>query len=112
MAATDNGGQMGFAVVKVSVLDVNDNMPMFLMKEYRSNIRFDASVSSKILQVSLSGIKQPHSFISINCSLGLFISPPLCVLSFFQVISEDSGVLSWGFAQIGVCYLLTELASS
>ena len=50
--ATDNGGQMGFATVTVVVKDENDNMPQFMMDEYRANIHFNASINSRILQVS------------------------------------------------------------
>ena len=52
VTATDNGGQMGFATVTVVVKDENDNMPQFMMDEYRANIHFNASINTKILQVS------------------------------------------------------------
>ncbi|XP_076446580.1 protocadherin Fat 1-like isoform X2 [Babylonia areolata] len=51
VAATDNGGQMGFATVTVTVRDENDNMPQFLMEEYRANIHFNASIGTTVIQV-------------------------------------------------------------
>jgi hypothetical protein len=51
VAATDNGGRMGFAKVVVMVKDENDNMPQFLTEEYRANVPFNASIDTKIIQV-------------------------------------------------------------
>lgn len=51
VAATDNGGRMGFATLQIVVKDENDNMPHFLMEEYRSNIHFNATIGTSIIQV-------------------------------------------------------------
>lgn len=51
IAAIDNGGKMGFATVVVQVKDENDNVPQFLMEEYRSNVASNASIGTVVIKV-------------------------------------------------------------
>lgn len=52
IGVTDNGGKMGFATVVVRVRDENDNVPQFLMEEYRANIASNSSVGTVVTRVS------------------------------------------------------------
>lgn len=49
--ATDGGGRSGFLTVRVKVMDENDNAPVFLLKEYRTNIYYNQSTASSIMKV-------------------------------------------------------------
>ena len=53
VVATDNGGCMSHTTVHLNVRDANDNLPKFLMQEYKGNIYYNASVGTFILQVRL-----------------------------------------------------------
>lgn len=90
VAATDNGGQMGFTTVTIVVKDENDNMPQFLMEEYRANIRFDSSVDTKIIQV-----KAEDEDLGINGQISYMLhagEDP--VVSQLFTVDEDSGFIS------------------
>ena len=53
VAATDNGGRMGFATVHISLIDLNDNVPQFLAQEYKVTILTTVPLNSTVLQVIL-----------------------------------------------------------
>lgn len=52
MKVSDGGGKFGFASVKVIVLDINDNVPYFLLKEYKIVISTATEANKTILTVS------------------------------------------------------------
>lgn len=49
--ATDGGGRSGFLTVRVKVGDQNDNAPVFLLKEYKSNVYYNQSVGVPFMRV-------------------------------------------------------------
>ncbi|XP_064636197.1 protocadherin Fat 1-like isoform X4 [Lineus longissimus] len=51
VVGVDQGGRTGFATVKVTVTDINDNKPEFVMKQYRNNVHVDAEIGKLVLQV-------------------------------------------------------------
>ena len=54
--ASDGGSPSlsGTAVVKVTVIDANDNRPIFVQSEYQAVVREDVAVNTSLLQVSTS----------------------------------------------------------
>ena len=54
VAATDNGGRMGFTSVHVSLTDQNDNIPQFLAQEYKVTVLSTQPLNSTVLQVLLT----------------------------------------------------------
>lgn len=54
VAATDNGGSMGFTTVEVRVTDINDNVPQFLVQEYNTVIMDSSPLNSSVLQVKIN----------------------------------------------------------
>lgn len=54
IAVTDNGGFMAFSSILVTVSDMNDNVPQFLVQEYKGIVYHDAPVNSTVLQVGVS----------------------------------------------------------
>ena len=53
VAATDNGGRMGFTTVHVSLTDQNDNIPQFLAQEYKVTVLSTLPVNGTVLQVNV-----------------------------------------------------------
>lgn len=51
VAATDNGGRMGFASVHITVGDFNDCIPHFLVTNYQGNVFSNATIGQHVLQV-------------------------------------------------------------
>lgn len=51
VSATDGGGRIAFAVVRVAVTDVNDNVPTFGAAEYEASIWTNTSVGTTLLKV-------------------------------------------------------------
>nr|CAD7395413.1 unnamed protein product [Timema poppensis] len=49
--ATDKGGRSGFVMVRVKVLDENDNAPKFLLREYKATIHSNLTLNSDFLKV-------------------------------------------------------------
>lgn len=49
--AMDGGGRPGFLIVRVKVGDQNDNSPVFLLKEYKTNIYYNQSTSVPFMRV-------------------------------------------------------------
>lgn len=49
--ATDGGGRSGFATVKVKVGDLNDNAPVFSLREYKVAIHNNMTMNSTFLKV-------------------------------------------------------------
>lgn len=51
VSATDGGGKMAFAKVRVALDDTNDNAPVFAMPQYQANIPVDIELGYSILKV-------------------------------------------------------------
>jgi len=49
--ATDDGGRSGFIMVRVKVADENDNVPRFLIREYKATIPSNLTTHSGFLKV-------------------------------------------------------------
>lgn len=49
--AEDGGGRIGHSVVRVTVTDVNDNVPQFMLPEYRANVK-NHTIGQTILKVT------------------------------------------------------------
>ena len=52
VAVTDNAGRMGFSMIEVTVRDLNDNPPRFLMNDYKFVVSPSAPVNSTFAKVS------------------------------------------------------------
>lgn len=52
VTATDGGGRTGFALVKITVGDINDNAPKFLLSEYSVCIYSNLTINSPFLKAS------------------------------------------------------------
>ena len=52
ITVTDQGGRNGFATIKLSLADENDNSPYFPVFEYRANIQANLTVGSTVLRVT------------------------------------------------------------
>lgn len=50
--ATDGGGKIGYTVVKIQVGDINDNIPMFLLKDYKVVVKENTAIDTVIAKVS------------------------------------------------------------
>jgi len=51
LKVSDGGGKFGFASLKVIVVDVNDNVPYFLLKEYKMVVSTTVEANQTILTV-------------------------------------------------------------
>ncbi|XP_065574069.1 fat-like cadherin-related tumor suppressor homolog isoform X5 [Artemia franciscana] len=51
ISAKDPGGRVGFALLKIRVLDDNDNKPEFILREYSANIYANLSVGESVLKI-------------------------------------------------------------
>lgn len=49
--AADGGGRSGFVIVRVKVVDENDNAPVFLLREYKATIQSNLSLNTPFLRV-------------------------------------------------------------
>ena len=52
VTATDGGGRTGYTVVKVNVADQGDNVPQFMMSDYKANVYSSAEIGTTVVQVS------------------------------------------------------------
>lgn len=52
ITVTDQGGRNGFATIKISLADENDNSPYFPVSEYKANIPANLTVGSNVLKVT------------------------------------------------------------
>ncbi len=52
VTATDGGGRSGYCIVRVNVADQGDNMPQFVMQDYKANVYSTAPVGSTVVHVS------------------------------------------------------------
>ena len=52
ISVTDGGGRNGFATIKLSLADENDNSPFFPVSEYKANIKSNLSVGASVLKVT------------------------------------------------------------
>lgn len=51
IAATDNGGRMGYTTVIINITDVNDNDPEFLHTGYKVSVPMNAGKGRPLVQV-------------------------------------------------------------
>lgn len=51
LGAQDKGKRLGVSALRVALTDLNDNMPRFIVKEYKSTVCSNASLGSTILSV-------------------------------------------------------------
>lgn len=56
--ATDGGGKIGYTVVKIKIGDLNDNVPSFLLKDYKIVVKEDTPINSVIGKVSNAKIRK------------------------------------------------------
>ncbi|KNC25725.1 putative Fat-like cadherin-related tumor suppressor [Lucilia cuprina] len=59
--ASDGGGKFGFTLVKVKVVDVNDNAPYFLLKDFKITVKHDVKVNSVIAKISAIDIDENNN---------------------------------------------------
>ena len=52
ITVTDGRGRSGFATIKLSLADENDNSPFFPVSEYKANIQANLTVGSTVLRVT------------------------------------------------------------
>ncbi|XP_041359153.1 protocadherin Fat 1-like isoform X2 [Gigantopelta aegis] len=89
VAATDNGGHTSHTTVHVNVRDANDNLPKFLMQEYKGNVYYNATVGTFILQVTAVDADEGVNGKVIH---SIYDSENLDVMDVFE-IDADTGVL-------------------
>ena len=63
--ATDGGGKIGYTVVKIKIGDLNDNVPSFLLKDYKIVVKEDTPINSVIGKVSNAKIRKKNIYIHI-----------------------------------------------
>lgn len=51
--ATDGGGRSGFTTVRIKVGDINDNSPVFHLRDYKASIYSNLTVNTTFLKVML-----------------------------------------------------------
>ncbi|XP_052121154.1 fat-like cadherin-related tumor suppressor homolog isoform X3 [Frankliniella occidentalis] len=51
VSAADHGGRMGHTVVRIRVIDENDNTPYFLQREYKASVHSNLTINSGFLKV-------------------------------------------------------------
>ena len=51
VAATDNGGRMGYTTVLINITDVNDVSPVFLHTEYKVTVPMNAGKGRPLIQI-------------------------------------------------------------
>lgn len=75
--ATDGGGRSGFLIVRVGVLDENDNSPKFYLREYKGSIHSNQNIATPFLKVG---------YIFCVCSLQQFILYSFLKYHFFRFV--------------------------
>lgn len=58
--AIDAGSLTAYTLLRVSVVDKNDNQPVFRIGEYKANVHSNSTIGTKIIQVFI--LKQSHEF--------------------------------------------------
>ena len=53
ITATDGGGRTGYTLVRVNVADQGDNVPQFVMEDYKANIYSGAEIGTFVVQVNI-----------------------------------------------------------
>ena len=53
VTATDGGGRTGYTVVRINVADQGDNVPQFVMEDYKANVYSSAEIGTFVVQVIL-----------------------------------------------------------
>jgi len=81
ISAKDPGGRVGFALLKIRVLDDNDNKPEFILREYSANIYANLSVGESVLKVSSVEIK---SRIERGVNLPLLMIQNVLIAEFYS----------------------------
>ena len=51
VTATDGGGRNGYTVVRINVADQGDNVPQFVMEDYKANVYSSAEIGTFVVQV-------------------------------------------------------------
>lgn len=51
VSAADHGGRIGHTIVRVRVIDENDNTPYFLQREYKASVHSNLTINSGFLKV-------------------------------------------------------------
>jgi protocadherin Fat 1/2/3 len=59
--ASDGGGKSGFVIVRVKIIDENDNAPVFLLREYKVCIHGNLSVNSIFLKMKAQDADEADS---------------------------------------------------
>lgn len=52
--AVDGGGKLAFTLIRVKIIDENDNKPVFIYKEYKISIYTNQSVVGPFLNVNIT----------------------------------------------------------
>uniref|UniRef100_A0A3B4DCD8 FAT atypical cadherin 3a n=1 Tax=Pygocentrus nattereri TaxID=42514 RepID=A0A3B4DCD8_PYGNA len=87
VAAVDAGGRAGYCSVRVSLLDDNDNAPLFDASEYRASVRAEVASGSVVIQVQAWDADQG---INGQISYSLYSEASLQVTELLD-IDPDSG---------------------
>ena len=67
--ATDGGGKLDWATVRLMVTDVNDNAPVFQLPEYTTTVYANLSVNYVFLKVELNLFIKIHKLTVLHLSL-------------------------------------------
>ncbi|XP_011501552.1 PREDICTED: fat-like cadherin-related tumor suppressor homolog [Ceratosolen solmsi marchali] len=59
--ASDGGSKSGFVIVRVKIIDENDNAPVFLLREYKACIHGNLSLNSIFLKIRAQDIDEADS---------------------------------------------------
>ena len=51
VTATDGGGRTGYTVVRINVADQGDNVPQFVMEDYKANVYSSVEIGTFVVQV-------------------------------------------------------------
>lgn len=89
ITAFDQGGRPGFLNVRVKVGDENDNVPVFLLSEYKSTIPGNLTVESRFLKVKATDLDD-----GVNSEIEYSISEPSSANAkeLFGINSQTGGI--------------------
>ncbi|XP_044007072.1 fat-like cadherin-related tumor suppressor homolog isoform X2 [Aphidius gifuensis] len=59
--ASDDGGRLGFTIVRVKINDENDNAPIFLLREYKISIHCNTTIQIPFIKVKAIDIDEDES---------------------------------------------------
>lgn len=99
LGAQDKGKRLGVSALRVAITDINDQMPRFIVSEYKSTVCVDAALSSTILSVlAIDDDEEPNTQIKYSIyednkmSLEDSNSTIIYINDYFQ-ISSDTGYI-------------------